>query len=144
VDRASRSVGGVLFAHESVSIDAISDGASNTLLLGEQSAWMQNDSGVLVDCRSDGNHGFTMGTSPTDNRRFNLTTVRHPINELSISRAVGSAGNTGLNRPFHSEHPGGVLVSNCDGSTHFLSDFTALDLLFNFADRDDGQVASFE
>ena len=82
-------------------------------------------------------------TSP-QHRRFNLVTVRHEINVRSVFGAAGSAGNMGPNRPLHSDHPGGVNVALCDGSAHFLSDNTSLDVLFNLADRDDAQVTSIE
>ena len=121
----------------------IVDGSSNTLLLGEQSDWLVNDNGVQVDGRSDGNHGFNMGTRENNNgRRFNLTVIRHPINEKLISNAIGTAGNLGPNRPIQSAHPGGAMVAACDGSVHFLTDSTDLELLFDLADRDDGNVAS--
>ena len=127
---------------KAISFGQISDGSSNTLVLGEQSAFMLNDAGTNVDCRADGNHGFCMGGQDDSNRNFNLITVRHAINELSISRAVGSAGSVGPNRPIHSTHPGGANVSLGDGSTHFLDDGTSIDVLRNLADRDDGNVAS--
>lgn len=136
------STGGVLLAFESVEFKNIKDGSSNTLLIGEQSAWMLNDNGEKVDCRADGNHGFNMGGRHSNNRLFNLTVVRHRNNERSISRAIGSAGNLGNNRPLHSNHPGGVTVVLCDGSTHFLEDDTALEVLFSLADKDDGESVS--
>ncbi len=104
-------------------------------------------------CSLDELAGFTMGISPwrtvgpsvdpdtqQDARYFNLTTVRHQINTKSISAALGSAGNLGANRPLHSNHPGGANVAACDGSVHFLTDNTALQVLFDLADRDDGNV----
>lgn len=135
------STGGVLLAREAVAMGDIYDGTSNTLLIGEQSAWME-DNGEQVDCRSDGNHGFQMGTNSNNARRFNLTSVKHPINTLSVIEAVGSAGNLGNNRPLHSNHTGGVTVGLCDGSTHFLTDSTSLDVLYDLADKDDSGVTS--
>lgn len=127
---------------QTISFGQISDGSTNTLLIGEQSDWMERDDGTKVDCRSDGNHGFTMGTNGNNNRRWNITVVRHPINEKVISRALGSDGNFGSNRPIQSAHPGGANVSVCDGSVHFLSDSTNIEVLFDLADRDDGDLAS--
>lgn len=136
---------GAPYRDQNVSFGAISDGTSNTLILGEQSDWMLNDDGENVDCRSDGNHGFNMGTSPWNSvRRFNLTVVRHPINEKVISRAVGSAGNVGPNRPIQSAHAGGAMVGLCDGSIHFLRETLDLEILFDLADRDDGDLVTLE
>ena len=141
------SRGGVLLSNEAIGFGQISDGTSNTMMIGEQSTWMFRNMGsanqMKIDVRSDGNHGFQMGTNGGNNRRFNLTTVAHPINELSIDRAVGSDGNLGPNRPLHSAHAGGVSVGLCDGSVHFLSDsISTEDILFPLCDRDDGVVVS--
>jgi len=131
------------FRDRTIRFGMITDGSSNTIILGEQSDWMLNDNGDEVDCRSDGNHGFTMAASPWNrSRRFNLTTVAHPINEKILSRADGSLGNLGPNRPIQSAHPGGANVSLCDGSVHFLSEDTVLNVLFNLSDRNDGVVTS--
>ena len=54
LDGCLRNAGGVIRAD-------IADGSSNTIMLGEQSNFMENTDGSLVEVRSDGNHGFTMG-----------------------------------------------------------------------------------
>ncbi len=138
------SDGGVLLIERTVSLGEITDGTSNTMLIGEQSAWMLNDAGEEVDMRSDGNHGFNMGGKVDRPRRFNLTAVRHEINVRSVFGAPGAPGNLGPNRPLHSEHPSGIVVGLCDGSSHFLSDNTSLEVLFDLSDRDDGRVTSID
>ena len=132
-----------------VTFGDITDGSSNTMMLGEQSDWMFDDNGEMLDGRSDSNHGFNMGTQGSNintgkqnGRRFNLTTVRYEINTRIVNVAVGSRGNTGPNRPIISAHPGGAMVGVADGSVQFLTETTDLDILFNLADRDDGEVAS--
>jgi len=142
ISGSSERTGGVLLPNERVGFRKISDGASNTMLVGEQSGWLLNINGERVDGRSDGNHGFCMGsrdTSEPDQRRFNLTVLRYPINTKSVIEP-GIAGNLGPNRPLISDHPGGVLVSLCDGSTHFVNDNIELTSLFNLCDKDDGEV----
>ena len=132
------SDGGVLLIDRAVSLGEITDGTSNTMMIAEQSAWLLNE-GELVDIRSDGNHGFNMGGKSDQNRRFNLTAVDTTINDNTEVFAIpGAAGNLGPNRPLHSEHPGGITIGLCDGSAHFLSDNTELQVLFNLSDRDDG------
>ena len=126
------------------------DGTSNTMIFAEQSDWtFVEDSGSkrLVDCRADGNHGFSMGTrvlrgTGMDNRVWNITTVRSRINEKNLDNAPGSEGNMACNRPIQSAHPGGVNVSFVDGSVHFLTDNLDLITLRNFAERNDGQNVS--
>jgi len=141
------SLGGVLLPDNNLINDIgfgdITDGSSNTIMLGEQSDWLLNENGEQLDVRSDGNHGFIMGPSggagtDGDYRAFNLTTVRHPVNEKSALAVIGALGNLGSNRPIQSAHPGGAHVAVCDGSVQFLTDGTDLEVLFSFADRNDG------
>ena len=162
------SGGGVLFPHSAIRLTDIADGASNTLLLGEQSDWLLDVQGNRVDYRSGGYYGFTMGCencpgSPNasynwcsanagveiggDNRTFNVTSVRYPINyKTGVPGGGGDPGATGLgndlgnNNPIQSAHPGGALVVFCDGSVRFLPDSTPLLTLKLLATRDDGQA----
>ena len=148
------SDGGVI-ALRPTSIGRISDGTSNTLLLGEQSDFMTTDvNGVLtqIDVRSDGNSGFStgetdfegMGTSSNSRRKFQTTTLSETLNFRDFDALIGAEGNMGPNRPLVSAHPGVVTVALADGSTHFLSEGLGLNELFNLADKDDGQVVSVE
>jgi prepilin-type processing-associated H-X9-DG protein len=147
---AIHSIGGVMIIdpvdiNNGVSLGAISDGTSNTMMFAEHSDWITDDTsagGGTLDCRSDGNHGFSMGTQNGHNRVWNIITVLHPINTKNLSELSEALGNMSENRPILSAHPGGATVSLCDGSVHFLQDNIALPNLFNLADKDDGQVAS--
>ena len=139
------SQGGILLNDAGVGFGGITDGSSNTILIGEQSNWCINPEGGNVEIRSDGNHGYNMGARSQgagQGRIFNLTVLRHPINERNVLSLVGSEGNIGANRPFLSAHTGGANVALADGSVHFLSDSTDLLTLFNLGDRDDGFVAN--
>ena len=142
--KARRSSGGVLigggvfhsFAH-------ITDGASNTILLGEQSDFCVRADGVRVDCRSDFGHSFAMGSvDPVngDDRWFNTTTVRYSINEKRWETPWVGNEFYACNRPIQAAHPSGASVLLGDGSVHFLSQSTDLQLLYNLANRDDGRV----
>ncbi|MBN2292029.1 MAG: DUF1559 domain-containing protein [Pirellulales bacterium] len=135
------SAGGVLLYKDHVGIRDISDGTSNTMMVGEQSDWCRDASGATMNCRSDCGHGFTTGARDLDwdQRTFNLTTVRHPINEKS-STALGVLANCGTNHPIQSSHPGGAQVLLADGSIQFLVDETDLQVLYNLANRNDGNV----
>ncbi|MEA1950836.1 MAG: DUF1559 domain-containing protein [Planctomycetota bacterium] len=135
------SAGGVLLYKDHVGIRDISDGTSNTMMVGEQSDWCRDAAGTTINCRSDCGHGFTTGARDLawDQRTFNLTTVRHPINEKSSS-ALGVLSNCGVNHAIQSSHPGGAQVLLADGSVQFLDDETELRILYNLANRDDGNV----
>ena len=144
---------GGAFGWRPVSIGSITDGTSNTMLIGEQSdfCFTEVDGAQRpLDLRSDGNSGFTTGetngdgfsptTSSNSRRRFNLTTIGQSLNEKNFDTMDGAGGNLGPNRPLISAHTGLVNVSYVDGSTHSLSDSLDNPTLFNLADKDDGQV----
>ena len=138
------SFGGPMIPHvtgyAAVSMAAITDGTTNTMMVAEQSDWCRSASGQKLDCRSDCGHGFTMG--PADygwERTFNLTTVLHRMNEKSYS-GLGVQGNCGPNRPIQSPHSGGAQVLLCDGSVRFLSESINVQTLYDLANRDDGHV----
>ena len=142
------SHGGVLYrlqedAPRRASFGSLADGSTNTMLIAEQSSWCTDLAGNQVDCRADGNHGFSMGGRPRTNRDFNLIAVLHQVNRVDgIDALPGAAGSVGPNRPIHSAHPGGAHVSVCDGSVHFLSDSTSEIILQDLADRADGVVVN--
>lgn len=122
-----------------VPMDALADGASNTMILGEQSNWLIDGSGERVDRRSDCGHSIILGSTPTNQRLYNTTVVAYGINhEDSVD--AGIEGNCGRNTPLTSPHSGGINATFGDGSVHFLTDATAMDVLLNLCDRDDGQA----
>lgn len=100
-----------------------------------------------------------------DNRAMQMTTIRYAINDVANSGVgwplgsgsqygygtatnlvyVGDCWATGVgwvcsNIPLNAPHVGGVNAAFCDGSSRFLSDATALDVLARLAIRDDGQI----
>lgn len=134
------SQGGVLIVGRRVRLREVADGTSNTLAVVEQSDSCRDASGASFDCRSDCYHGFSMGPRNDGwGRHFNLTTVRHRLNEKS-GTAAGVGGNCGANSPVQSVHPGGANVLLCDGSARYLAESITPATLFNLADRDDGRV----
>lgn len=137
-----------------VQLRQVSDGTSNTMLVGEQSEFLLNydlsgtggdpSDGLLVDARSDCEHSILMGYTdrdPNGPRQFNTSTIAHPINHRDAND-IGILGNCGRNRPLTSAHPGGVHAGFLDGSTRFLLDDTDIEVLYNFADRDDGYTTT--
>ncbi len=134
------STHGTLIMLENVAIRDISDGTTNTLMVGEQSGWCIDSNGNKADCRSDCFHGFPMGPGNDGwERAFNTSCVVHRINERSMD-AMGVSGNCGPNRPIQSAHPGGAQVLLADGSARFLQDDTDIQILYDLADRDDGNI----
>jgi prepilin-type N-terminal cleavage/methylation domain-containing protein len=134
------SAGGVLVKDKAVCFGDISDGTSNTMVVGEQSDWCVNGAtGEKLYCGSDCGHGFCMSSANGDDRSFNLTCVIHPINTKDWN-ATGVPDNCGPNRPIQSAHPGGAQVLLGDGSARFVSQTIQIQTLYNLADRDDGKA----
>ena len=129
---------GILFHNSSVSFGEISDGSSNTLLIGERfasdpewegfaekrgwawSSWNASQN-LLGGAAAPINYNIPLGEGPSPG--FDFT-------DLKLSS-------------FSSAHTGGANFSAADGSTHFISETGAADLtvLVPLVLRSDGQVA---
>jgi hypothetical protein len=138
------SAGGILPAEQTVRVQAITDGMSKTMMVGEQSGFSRMPDGTRKECRSAGL--LTMGLSscfPGDPRLWNLTTIGHPITKdatLQYGCNPGPGGPVPSNTPLQSSHPDLALAVFADGSVRALPESTDLTVLKRFADRDDGQV----
>ena len=136
------SEGGVLIVNRTVTLAEITDGTSHTLVVAEQGDFCLNN-GQKVNCRADCGHGFCMGPGNDGwERIFNTTVVIHRLNEKSFA-ALGIAGNCGPNTPIMSAHPAGAMVAMADGSAHFLPQTIDVQVLYNLANRDDGNVVNW-
>lgn len=143
------SAGGTLPPGLAVRWREVSDGASKTLLVAEQSDYASSRTGALR--RVDGGHflGWVAGTSspgaPPEyggaNPAYNITTVRYPLNTRRYE-LPGVRDNRGPNNPLLSAHPGVVIAAMLDGSVRALQDSLALVHLQRLATRDDGVAAS--
>ena len=161
------SGGGILFPNSKVTMVGITDGTSNTFLVGEQSDHLRNSAGQIIQggfgaITSQGPHGWTMGangdagTPPNyqrglDNRAFNTTTVRYQINfpvQQSTTAApacsTGLCDNTGANIPFSSRHTGGANMLFADGAVRFYTNATPLLTLQQLSSRAGNEVVSID
>jgi prepilin-type N-terminal cleavage/methylation domain-containing protein/prepilin-type processing-associated H-X9-DG protein len=144
--KGRRSAGGILIGGNTFhTFGDIRDGSSNTILLAEQSDYCKDANGQNIDCRSDYGHSFSMGAidpdHPTrDDRWFNTTSVRYPINEKRWETPFVGNQYYACNRPIQSAHGGGAMTLFGDGSVHFLSEGLNLQTLYNLSNRNEGNV----
>ena len=172
---------GVMPVNDRIADAAVRDPKAKTIILVEQSAYGRNDAvdpPDLYDLRSAWPNGLLMGStgdyhklSPTaagvngdgSARVWNVTTLRYPINTLSVIDRPGfvvdpappRAANPdeppppappyppggygpGHNHGNNSAHPGGAHALMADGSVRFFNESLELSLLLMFATRDDG------
>lgn len=126
-----------------IGIQDIVDGTSRTMVVSEQSDWCIDAEGQQRDCRSDCGAGFPMGYSYSDanERHYNLTCVLHPLGSTSyelLGVKETAEGDCGPNRPINSAHRSGCNAAMADGSVQFLSNVMDIQVVKNYANRDDG------
>ncbi|GAA4423346.1 DUF1559 domain-containing protein [Bremerella cremea] len=153
--------GGAIIPGGQIGLASLTDGTSNTALVGEISDALITANGSKHDYRNGVRHGFIIGwrnssTPPNagnggDLRTFNMVTIRYPVNQqrrpgTGWPDAPGNCGSDGIcdnastNMPLISAHPGGAMVLMGDGSVRFLAETVPLDLVARMVTRDDGQV----
>jgi len=139
---------GIMYGLSATNMRDITDGTSNTMIVGEVSSYFRRGTSKLHNYRPSYAYGWTMGAlyawNHTDNRGMNWTTVRYK-NNLSLptnttSFPDGILPDPGANTPLNSNHPGGVVVAISDGSTSFLTDTIADLTLAQLAHKSDGTV----
>ena len=143
------STNGALAPYIRVNIGSITDGSSNTIMVGEQSEWCYDVNGTKKDCRSCDMFGFAQGASREGSladhggifRPFNTTVVRYRVNFNTWEESgVEGKYNYGANRPLLSAHSGGAQATFADGSVRFLSEEIETETLFDLANRHDGNA----
>lgn len=154
---------GVIYPQSAVKIADITDGTSNTIMVGEQSDYCtrppmpacygSDDMGnPRADIRTARAYGIWAGdedpTPPTQSHpprsgysNGSNTTVRWPLGLKARQHSQDGMGYWGSwNSPIQSAHPGGAFVLRCDGSIAFLKEGIDFELLKWMAIRDDGRI----
>jgi prepilin-type N-terminal cleavage/methylation domain-containing protein len=129
-----KAMHGVSYARSEVKMATITDGASNTYLLGEKHV----DSDQYVT-GADGGDDWTMYSGQQDDI---VRSVGYP-NESNPGAFVYYAplqDTPGLNNywGFGSAHSGGLFMSFCDGTVHFISYSIDLEVHRRLGNREDG------
>ncbi|QDU61393.1 hypothetical protein Pan216_22490 [Planctomycetes bacterium Pan216] len=150
---------GVLPPNMYISIGKITDGTSKTWMVGEQSDWAIDTSGVKVEMRSSGAFSLLAscnfpgtpgagGCCSSGDQTYNLTTLRYPLNDKAYSSTrTDGKGNSSpstlggeTNKPLQSVHSGGVQILLADGSVKFVNEFMDFDTVKLFCQRADGKI----
>jgi prepilin-type N-terminal cleavage/methylation domain-containing protein len=161
--RGTVSFNGMLPMNLGIKIGNVTDGTSNTIMIGEHSGFVRAATGQLIDFRGSLVEGAWMGTSaiganPNGGDSYNTNTVRYPINYRGFTGLGTRSGfavydvtanplrahPSGQNAPLNSEHIGGVFVLRGDGGVSFLSNSLDYQLLLRMAQRDDGEVLGYD
>jgi prepilin-type N-terminal cleavage/methylation domain-containing protein len=140
------SSGGVMIPNGRVNFRDMTDGSSNTAMIGEQSDWGKQ-AGANKDIRSGVSHSSWMGCtlpgwpanganawgnadSSVDNRTPVITTVRYQIGTKDMTSGAygniwlesnGTTSDMAANKPIQSAHAGGAFILLGDGHTKFLT-----------------------
>jgi prepilin-type N-terminal cleavage/methylation domain-containing protein len=148
---------GILFAGSQVALTSITDGTSNTWMVGEQSDHLRSAAGQPVTNfdsgvgNSQGRYGWAMGAQigqnqqPSawgDGRHFNCTSVLYSLNQIGFanSASTGTNNDVGTNFPLNSCHTGGLNNLCADGSVHFYTNGMALSVISAFCTKSGGEV----
>jgi prepilin-type processing-associated H-X9-DG protein len=137
---ASYVTSGVIYPYSDIRFKDITDGTSNTLLLGETSSAQ----GRALKSRSWGGiQPWTWGFYSYDAFGPPIGSGCLMIDSKAVQYPIGYAGTFLTNfTPYTSAHAGpGANFVMCDGSVRFMTQSTPLDLLQNLAVRDDGNLA---
>ena len=152
---------GIFSAGSKTGLGAITDGTSNTWMIGEQSDHLrdvnrQPITGYTAGVgNSGGLYGWTMGAAHAlngsqanfgDGRHFNCTSLRFMINQAGFTTSDPGSGSNGCNNdsgpnfPLNSAHPGGVNIALGDASNRFFSNTTPLLIISAYCTKDGREV----
>jgi prepilin-type N-terminal cleavage/methylation domain-containing protein/prepilin-type processing-associated H-X9-DG protein len=148
------SKNGTLFLLSKISAAEISDGLSNTMIVGEYSGTTMGQqfsgNGSLGD--NDATWGLGAGTDGVGVAScYSVHVVGFPPNSKAYTKGTGCcaecetpAPNTGEQAALKSSHPGGIHILLADGSVTFLNNGINIEVYKDLADREDGHpLASF-
>ena len=139
---------GALYYGSNVELRSVSDGTSNTFLIGER--WYTKRAWI-VGGRAISQNSIVLYSSNNLDRRYPINAPLHPNNYYVSHVAFGNnpemspggSQEVGLHDLyFGSFHPGGAHFGLIDGSAHFVRDDVDLDLYLAMGSIQGGEVVS--
>jgi prepilin-type N-terminal cleavage/methylation domain-containing protein len=143
------SGGGLLIPNAVILVRQITDGLSNTILVGEQSNYCYTNAGQPKRTAAAFVNGWLTGTRALGvppnygdwlTPSYNLATVRYSLNERRYD-LPGIYEDIGANNPLLSAHFGIVSLLYGDGSVRAMADSLDVQILKAAATRDEGFAA---
>ncbi|MBA2113019.1 DUF1559 domain-containing protein [Bremerella alba] len=126
---------GIMYPGSKSKFRDITDGTTNTMLLGETSKSRQWTNAYMVT-------GWG-GIKPWTFGFFDYGTSWLTIDHKTVNFPINYTGDfITSTTPYTSEHPGGAMFLMCDGSVSFLTETMPLSLLKRMATRSNGEVIS--
>ncbi|HWL07284.1 MAG TPA: DUF1559 domain-containing protein, partial [Planctomicrobium sp.] len=122
--RGPVSGGGCMIHNGRIGMRDVTDGSSNTVLIGEQSDWGVNSAGTQIDIRASYNYGSQMGAEwrgsvngdgTVGRRTWSQSSVAYKINDKSPDTSCGAnnpckTADGAPNTPIQSIHAGGAFL----------------------------------
>ena len=127
---------GVMYPLSRTRHSQITDGLSKTMLIGEHS-WLGIEGKRMWTVGAAGTAVFAKDWNDIERMRW-MDNAENVAFVMEVStRALGFPNN---DVSLGSEHPGGAHVAMADGSVHFLSEDTPIELLWAMASRGSEEV----
>jgi len=143
-DRGVLAVGGGLLQGK-VKLTEITDGTSNTLLMGEASGRQQlYFNSTPISPNGPGQQGWTLNAAWADYNTYidiqgwGFNTSTGALTQDATCNAIGASNNNAL----YSFHTAGVNAVRCDGSVSFLPNSTSAAVMAAMASKQGGEVFS--